>query len=227
MTSWKDMMNTIEFWGVDRKAKESLKEKSRNKIKVVPSAKDMYRTFRITDIDNIKVIILGGEPYPWKDHANGLPFSSFKEEAPKDLEVIKEYINHYEDGKGVFECNDLESWSRQGVLLLNVAFSTEAGKPGSMIDEWINFTRQVIYYLEQRHNNIIYWSLGNVASNLINSIVIKPIHINTPHPYEFMKTKRSPIDEQNFVNPLLFINAELSKQEKSNINFNILKPTQE
>lgn len=228
MTSWQDMMNTLSFWGIDKKAKYSLKQKAKEKKKVIPPAADMYRCFRVTDIHNIKVIILGGEPYPWGDHANGLPFSSYKEEAPKDLEIIKQYINHYEDGKAVFECNDLESWAKQGVLMMNVAFSVEAGKAGSMIDEWIHFTRQVIFYLEMRQNNIIYWTLGNTAGTLIDNVVLNPIHINTPHPYEFMKSKKSPIGNgKDFINPLAFINGELSKLEKSNINFNILKPTQE
>lgn len=221
MTSWKDMMNTLQFWGIDKMALASLKQKSNEKIRVVPKGEDMYRTFRVTDIHNIKAIILGGEPYPYGEHANGLPFSSFQEETPKDLEIIKEYIKDWKKDAEI-ECNDLEYWSKQGILLLNIAFSTEYKKPGSMIKEWTHFTRQVLYYLTVRQNGIVFWTLGNLAAKMVNDIVVDPIHINTPHPYEYIKSKQSPIDGKGFVNPLNFIHAHLPEGQKT-IDFSIKK----
>lgn len=96
-------------------------------ITVYPAKADRLRAYRITPYEETKVVILGQDPYPSGDQADGLSFSCKKFVSPS-LSVILDRLGVAYDPSKPF---GLEAWSKQGVLLLNTSLSVRQGKPGS------------------------------------------------------------------------------------------------
>lgn len=127
---------------------------------VYPQPKDIFRAFELCPFDEVKVVILGQDPYHGKGQAHGLAFSVAEDVAiPPSLQNI--YIE-LENDLGVpppFSGN-LEHWARQGVLLLNATLTVVAGQAGSHQRRgWEEFTDAVIRAVatEQEHVVFILW----------------------------------------------------------------------
>lgn len=124
-------------------------------IRVYPLAKDMFKAFRLTPYSQVKVVIIGQDPYHTHGVADGLAFSSKKPGyIPPSLrniyiEIVSSlypgYTQHpHETSYG----GNLEPWAKQGVLLLNTAFTVEESKPASHAEIWKPFTDNVIKILK-------------------------------------------------------------------------------
>lgn len=133
-----------------------------------------------------KVVILGQDPYH-NGSADGLAFSSQESKVPKSLINIFETLK--EQG---FECKspNLESWAKQGVLLLNTSFSVIKGRANSHASLWSSFTEKLILYISDKFNPI--WLLwGNNAKSY------KKYISGNDKVYEFIHP--SPLNGKKFV----------------------------
>ena len=159
-------------------------EYSNNKI-IYPSKSLIFNAFNLCDFDEVKVIILGQDPYHGPDQAHGLSFSVRKNiPFPPSLKNI---IKELENDIGVkFNQNDgnLSKWAKQGVFLLNTTLTVEKSKPLSHSKiGWELFTDKVIELLSEKKQNLVFilWGKHAQAKNqLIDNS--KHLVISSTHP---------------------------------------------
>ena len=131
--------------------------------KICPSYYDIFKAFTMTTLRDCKVVIIGQDPYPQKGVATGLAFANKKGtmDLSPSLEVLKEACIDYTVPHGPieFDCT-LESWAKQGVLMLNTALTCEVNKPGSHTLLWHPFTSKLLSNMSRESTGIIYVLMG-------------------------------------------------------------------
>lgn len=128
---------------------------------IFPKKEQIFRAFELTPLNELKVVILGQDPYHEKNQAEGLAFSaSFSLSTPKSLNnIFKEVQNEYK----ATACaqNSLVEWAKQGVLLLNTTMTVEEHKPLSHFAKgWEIFTDNVLSYIARNTQCISYMLWG-------------------------------------------------------------------
>lgn len=139
-----------------------IKNEYKHKI-CFPPYKDIFNALRYTDYDEVKVVVLGQDPYHGENEAHGLAFSVRNDvkRAPSLANILKELNN---DLGITRNDNDLTNWAKQGVLLLNAIMSVEKDKPLSHRGcGWETFTDNIIKHLNNRQKPIIFILWGNYA----------------------------------------------------------------
>ncbi len=157
-------------------------DRERAKHEVYPEPHDMFEAFHLTDYEQLKVIILGQDPYPQPGRANGLCFSvPHGVSKPTSLRNIHSAMRH--DGITPPEHGDLTAWAQQGVLLLNTALTVRLADPGSHAKEWREFTDAVIRLLNAREESLVFVLWGQAAQRK-GLLVDADRHavIQAPHP---------------------------------------------
>jgi uracil-DNA glycosylase len=131
---------------------------------VYPHPKHIFRAFDETPFDQVKVVILGQDPYHGEKQAIGLCFAVSPEvKAPPSLQnIFKELESDL--GSGVNRDPDLARWAKQGVLLLNATLTVNAGSPGSHQGKgWERFTDAVVKKLADEREGLVFILWGNYA----------------------------------------------------------------
>lgn len=148
-----------------------------------PSRKNIYFAMQDFDFDDLKIIIIGQDPYPTKDVADGLCFSTKSTKTPKSLQNIFKSIKQSYPNTN-FQTNSLINWKKQGILLLNSILTVEEGKPLSHENiGWDIFTQNLLLELNKKYTNIIYLILGNKAKKFIKNLNLEnQIVFMTSHP---------------------------------------------
>lgn len=164
-------------------------ENERSKHEVYPLSGDVFRAFELVEPENVKVVILGQDPYPGFEVHNGqeIPYAmglSFS--VHPQLNLPKSLINIFQELKddlGIDKANgDLSEWCRQGVFLLNTFLTVRKGQPLSHnYIAWDKFTHNVLSYLLEKNPNIIFVLWGKKAENSVNDLPIK-YKIVSSHP---------------------------------------------
>ena len=152
---------------------------------IFPEKSKLFNAFNLCLFEEIKVVILGQDPYPTKGHAHGLCFSveSNVRPFPKSLNNIFKEIES--DLSIPFpENGNLERWANQGVLLLNSVLTVEKGQADSHKGMgWEQFTDAVIELISQKKENVVFILWGSKA--LSKSILIdekKHLILSSVHP---------------------------------------------
>lgn len=169
--SWKDVLSQEKkkyFINIIRFLK-----KERLKKIIYPDQKDIFNAFFLTSFNDIKVVILGQDPYFSKNQAHGLSFSVPKHVTiPPSLKNIYKELNTDFKKEHIFHHGCLESWANQGVFLLNSILTVESGKPKSHSNiGWNIFTDKVISVINLYKNSVVFLFWGSNAqkkSHLIN-----------------------------------------------------------
>jgi uracil-DNA glycosylase len=155
--------------------------------KVYPPAKNIFRAFDLCPLTQVKVVIVGQDPYHGAYQANGLSFAvNDGITLPPSLKnIYKEITNDL--GVATLPSGDLSRWASQGVLMLNSVLTVAAGNPASHKEKgWEKFTDAVIKSLNQNRKNIVYLLWGKYAQvkgeviNRENNLVLLSGH---PSPY--------------------------------------------
>ena len=139
-----------------------IKNEYKTKICFPPYA-DIFNAFRYTDYNDVKVVILGQDPYHGEKEAQGLSFSVHNDvRRPPSLQNI---LKELENDLGIKrEGNDLTDWAKQGVFLLNSIMSVIKDKPLSHKDKgWETFTDSVISKLNERETPVVFVLWGSFA----------------------------------------------------------------
>lgn len=165
------------------------------KTEVFPEKKNVFKAFELTSLDNVKVVLLGQDPYHQKKkngkpRAQGLSFSVSKDdEIPVSLQnIFKELQTEYPDYT-IPKNGDLTSWARQGVLLLNSSLTVEPGNPGSHGVVWHGFLARVFQAIGEVNKNCIYLLWGNFAKDIGEYAPEFAIKLFTSHPSGFSVNK--------------------------------------
>lgn len=154
-------------------------------ITVYPPQKDVFNAFRLTELGDIKVVILGQDPYHGPNQAHGLAFSVLPGVAipPSLLNMYKE-LEQDIAGFTRPQHGFLESWAKQGVLLLNTVLTVEAGKAHSHARlGWETFTDNVISAINTHREGVIFLLWGSHAQKKGSIIDAQRHHVlKAPHP---------------------------------------------
>lgn len=181
--SWKEQLQT-EF---DKPYFATLTERVRSEYKrctVFPPASRIFAAFDETPFNEVKVVIIGQDPYHGPGQANGLCFSV----AP-DVKMPPSLVNIFKEIQAEFGTpfpanGDLSRWARQGVLLLNSTLTVEAHKARSHNGfGWELFTDSVVNLLNARRNNLVFLLWGSDAARKGEHIDRdKHLVLTSPHP---------------------------------------------
>ncbi len=154
---------------------------------VYPPGKEIFRAFDLTPFDDVKVVILGQDPYHGPRQANGLAFS-VREGIPMPpslVNIFKEIKNEYD--KELPPNGNLERWAKQGVLLLNATLTVKARQAGSHQKKgWEEFTDAVIRHISEEKQDVVFLLWGAYAQKK-GSIIddTKHLVLKSPHPSPF------------------------------------------
>ena len=131
---------------------------------IYPPSKQIFNALNTTPLQDVKVVILGQDPYHGPNQANGLSFSVQRGVAlPPSLRNIFHEL-HTDLGVPIPKHGDLTHWAEQGVLLLNSVLTVEAGQPTSHQKQgWEDFTDHVIDVLNQQREHIVFILWGAYA----------------------------------------------------------------
>ena len=155
---------------------------------VYPPPKYIFRAFELTPFDQVKVVILGQDPYHGAGQANGLCFAVNQGvRLPPSVKNIYKEIESDLGRKPSYPQGDLESWARQGVLLLNATLTVKESSPGSHQKKgWEDFTDAVIKQLSYQKENLVFILWGAYAQKK-GAVIDESKHfvIKSPHPSPF------------------------------------------
>ena len=143
-----------------------LHQEKREGKTIYPPGPLIFNAFRLTPFDQVKVVILGQDPYHGPGQAHGLSFSVQDGVAlPPSLQNIYKEV-HTDTGSPIPSSGNLERWARQGVFLLNSVLTVRAGAPTSHSNiGWQTFTDAVIKTLSDKKNGLVFMLWGNYARN--------------------------------------------------------------
>ena len=185
---WKNAL--AEEFGAEymKGLKKKLVEEMKAGVVIYPPAREIFNAFNLTPFDKVKVVILGQDPYHGKGQAHGLSFSvpdgittppslaNIFKEIESDLEVKISKIN-----------GNLESWAKQGVLLLNAILTVRANNPASHRNlGWEKLTNVTIKALSDKREHIVFILWGKFAQEKESLIdTRKHLVLKAPHPSPF------------------------------------------
>jgi len=166
------------------KLKEFLKNEKAAGHVIYPKGGDIFNAFNTTPFDDVKVVILGQDPYHGLNQAHGLSFSVQKGiDIPPSLRNIYKELQTDIPGFVIPKHGDLTEWAQQGVLLLNATLTVQAANAGSHQKKgWELFTDTVIKKISDEKQGVVFILWGNYAqskSALIDAtkhLVIKSTH---------------------------------------------------
>ncbi|WNB16812.1 uracil-DNA glycosylase [Marivirga arenosa] len=154
---------------------------------IYPPAKEIFKAFDSCSFDDIKVVIIGQDPYHGPGQANGLCFS-VRPGVPMPPSLVNIFKERKSDlGKAMPPNGDLTNWAEQGVLLLNATLTVAAKSPGSHQKKgWEEFTDAVIQKLSDEKENIVFILWGAYAQKK-GAVIDREKHfvIESPHPSPF------------------------------------------
>ena len=154
---------------------------------VYPPYDDIFNAFKLTPFSDVKVVIIGQDPYHEKGQAHGLAFSTPEgRPIPRSLKnIFKEISSEYDCP--IPESGCLEKWAKQGVFLLNTVLTVEEGNANSHSDcGWQTFTDKVIESLNEHTMPVVFLLWGKQAEKK-KELITSPNHLVlvTSHPSPF------------------------------------------
>ena len=176
-----------------------------------PSIKNVFKAFKLCSYNECKVIFIGQDPFPQKGVAQGILFGN-SSDTPEDklspsLQIIKESVINFEIPHNLITFDPtLESWAKQGILMLNSALTTEVGKVGIHTLKWRPFIGSFLKNMSEKNTGIIYVFFGSQAKSLntyINNNNNYKLFIEHPAYYARLN-KRIPSDIWYTVQKLVY-----------------------
>ena len=154
---------------------------------IYPPKQQIFRALNLCDFDDVKVVILGQDPYHEPHQANGLAFSvNDGIKLPPSLQNIYKELNS-DLNIPISTKGDLTCWAKEGVLLLNTVLTVEKDKPASHKNlGWENFTDAIIKKINEKDTPVVFILWGNFAKSKKN-LITNPKHliIESSHPSPF------------------------------------------
>ncbi len=160
--TWEDIIDLEKQKDYYKKLKEEI-DKRYETTTVFPEKQNIFKAFSLTKLDNLKVVILGQDPYHGFGQAQGLAFSTPANiKNPPSMQNILKEIQSDLGKKSICEDGDLTPWAKQGVLLLNTILTVEEAKPKSHHNlGWEVFTDNIIKYISDNCEDTIFILWGH------------------------------------------------------------------
>ena len=192
--------------------------KTMNPKILCPSPKNIFKAFRICPFKECRVVMLGQDPYPQPGVATGILFGNSPDTPDNrlspSLEVVKECAINYEVPHGPIEFDiTMESWAKQGILMINTALTCEVNSVGSHVKEWRPFVAKLIENISLRDNGLVFVLFGNQAQSF--KPYIKGSHkiIEVQHPAYFAR-RNEIMPYSTFIEVNKFRKAQYNEQIK-------------
>ncbi|MCI7480509.1 uracil-DNA glycosylase [[Pasteurella] aerogenes] len=187
---------------------------------VYPPPEDVFNAFKLTEFDQVKVVILGQDPYHRPNQAHGLAFSVRPgvQPPPSLVNIYKALANDFADFVIPDNYGYLVEWAQQGVLLLNTVLTVEQGQANSHANfGWETFTDRVIEALNQHREHLVFLLWGSHAQKK-GQFIDRQKHcvLTAPHPSP-LSAHRGFLTCQHF----LKANAYLRQHQLAEINWQI------
>lgn len=174
--------------------------KTVNPNTLCPALPNVFRAFKLCSLSNCKVVMVGMDPYPdkfmGKTRATGVLFGNSKDvsedKLSPSLQVVKESAINFEIPHNIITFDQtLESWAKQGILMINSALTCELNKVGSHANQWRPFISKLLKNLSNRETGIVYVLFGRQAQTLKPYINEKHNDIiEVEHPAYFARTNK-------------------------------------
>ncbi len=218
-----DWADALRRHGFDRDVDQLLSEIYESDVpRVFPPQHQVFRAFHLTKIADVRVVILGQDPYPQEGQANGLAFSfdGHKADFPRSLKAI--YDNADADDDVEFhwpDHGDLSPWAKQGVLLLNSALTVREDDAGSDVSRWKDFTDSVLHVINEECSGVVFLLWGSSAIRKAK-LLHQPRHkvVRSSHPTPRGRTKETPF---NCSRPFSDANAFLANHPLGTVNWSL------
>jgi len=189
--NWKELFKLESDKKYYQELQKKILEESTSNV-IYPSHKDMFTAFKLTPLDQVKVVILGQDPYHGAGQAHGLSFSVLPgTDIPPSLRNIYKEINSDLGVQHKFPHGCLVQWAEQGVLLLNTVLTVRANVANSHRGfGWETFTDQVIKTINEEDRSIVFILWGASARS-------KKVLINNPKHLVLESAHPSPLSAHN------------------------------
>lgn len=164
-SGWGKVFKSFIFSSEFEKILNKLWDLSNKNSRFAPTLKQIFRAFEECPYDKLQVVIVGQDPYPTLNVADGIAFScsNTNKLQPSLKFILQEVDKTIYDNHVISKDLDLKRWSNQGILLFNTALTVEIGKIGSHYDIWKPFTAYLFDYLNQNNSDLIYVYMGKKA----------------------------------------------------------------
>lgn len=184
--TWDDFFNEESKKEYYIKLMNYIEEEYQNKV-IYPKQELIFNALNKTPLSDVKVVIIGQDPYHTPGFANGLAFSvNDGVELPKSLVNIFKEIN-LELGINIPKTGNLSNWAQNGVLLLNRILTVEKGKPLSHKGiGWETFTTNVLKLLNKQNQKIVFLLFGKSAEEV-------KVYLNNPNHLVLITSHPSPL----------------------------------
>ena len=181
-----------------------------NKETLCPNIKDVLKAFKLCSYNKCRVIFVGQDPYPQRGVAQGVLFGN-SSDTPENklspsLQIIKESVINFEIPHNFITFDPtLESWAKQGILMINSALTTEVGKIGVHMMKWRPFIIAFLKQMSMINTGIIYVLFGSQAQILEPYISKNNYVLKIEHPAYFARTnKKMPYHIWKDINKILY-----------------------
>lgn len=214
-SGWSEYIKTFVLSSEMDTILETLLSDAMDNKRFTPKVKDLFKAFEMCPFDDVNVVIIGQDPYPQEGVADGIAFScSYTGRPEASLRYIFDSIK---STTGIESSDaDLSRWSKQGVLLINTAFTTTIGKPGSHQLLWKPFTVAILDALVWNKPNLVYVFLGKQAQTYADLVPSNNYKYFTSHPASAAYMKQSKWDCNDIWNK---VNKSLEEQNKPKIEW--------
>lgn len=177
---------------------------------IYPKVDNVFEAFRLCSLDDLKVVILGMDPYIHPGEAHGLAFSVAgkpKKMPPSLRNIFKELAREY----GVTRRDmNLTDWAQQGVLLLNTSLTVRMGETGSHIKVWKDFMTEFMKWLGGHTRDVVFLLWGNHAIGFEK-------WIDKQHNLVLTHTHPSPLSRKPFVGNAHFTTCNAFLEERGKV----------
>ena len=185
MRTWKDMIGSEKAQPYFQHILQQVQQQRDSGKIIYPPKTDVFNAFRYTEFDQVKVVILGQDPYHGPNQAHGLAFSVRPNvQIPPSLQNIYKELSQDIAGFQIPNHGYLVDWAQQGVLLLNTVLTVEQGKAHSHANfGWETFTDHVIATLNQHTQGLVFLLWGSHAQKK-GQFIDRQKHcvLTAPHP---------------------------------------------
>ena len=184
--------------------------RSINQSTLCPNIKDVFKAFKLCPYNNCRVVFIGQDPYPQRGVAQGVLFGN-SSDTPENklspsLQIIKESVINFEIPHNLITFDPtLESWAKQGILMINSALTTEVDKIGVHMMKWRPFMIAFLKQMSVLNPGIIYVLFGSQAQILEPYISKNNYVLKIEHPAYFARTnKKMPYHIWKDINKILY-----------------------
>ena len=181
-----------------------------NKETLCPNIKDVFKAFKLCPYNKCRVVFVGQDPYPQRGVAQGVLFGN-SSDTPENklspsLQIVKESVINFEIPHNFITFDPtLESWAKQGILMINSALTTEVGKIGVHMMKWRPFMIAFLKQMSMINSGIIYVLFGSQAQILEPYISKNNYVLKIEHPAYFARTnKKMPYHIWKDINKILY-----------------------